>query len=239
MQKRMGKGVGLAVLALAIATGQGTVPSAASTAQEVPQAQPSPTQPLPAADDSQGSEGHQSPQNSLNSEPVPVTQVLDYGAEPRQMLRMTPAVGAEQQTIMDMTTETAIAINGQSQPSVTAPGTRLVMDTVVTDIDENGLITVEFVYSDVQVIDAANLPPQTIELMRSQMSSIVGTTGTVVLDSQGRTQAFDLVAPDTLDATLRNSLDQMLQSFQQISSPLPGEACLPTTRRRGFSTGAS
>ena len=139
--------------------------------------------------------------------------VLNEGAEPRQMLRMTPTVGTEQRTIMDITTEVAIAINGQSQPSFEAPGTRLVMDSVVTDIDENGLITLEFVYTDVQMIGSPALPPQVVELMRSQISSLVGTGGIIVLDAQGATQSFTLDVSEDLDPTVRASMEQMAQSF--------------------------
>ncbi|MGB3494470.1 MAG: hypothetical protein WBA57_17210 [Elainellaceae cyanobacterium] len=155
-----------------------------------------------------------------SAEPV----VLNAGAEPRQMLRMTPTVGAEQRTIMDMTTEVAIAIDGLSQPSFTAPGTRLVMDSVVTDIDDAGLITLDFAYSDVQMNGDPGLPPQVMELMRSQISSMIGTTGTIVVDDQGATQSFTLVAPANAEPMVRASMEQMAQSFQQISSPFPAEA---------------
>lgn len=222
---RKDKILGIGAALLAIASGQEFFSASRVAAQSVSRVEVA-QESAPAVDPALPDLEPPAPEPGTISVTEPSVEpiVLNSGAEPRQVLRMTPTLGAEQRTIMDMTTEVAIAINGQSQPSFTAPGTRLVMESVVTDIDEAGLITLEFAYADVQVIDSSTLPPQVVELMRSQVSSMIGTTGTIVLDDQGGTQSFTLVTPETVEPTVRASLEQMVQSFQQISSPLPAEA---------------
>lgn len=226
MRQVMHKIVGIGAAAVAIASGQELALSERAQAQFVSAIEIAQESAPSAESDAPTPEPESPPASNTISvtEPSANPIVLNSGAEPRQVLRMTPTIGAEQQTIMDMTTQVAIAIDGAAQPAFTAPGTRLVMDSVVTDIDEAGLITVDFAYVDVQLIDSSSLPPQVIELMRSQVSSMIGTTGTIVIDAQGGTQSFTLVTPETLEPTVRASMEQMAQSFQQISSPLPTEA---------------
>lgn len=224
MRNVMHKLLGLSTAVVAIASGQEFFAAPRVFAQSM-------TQSMPAVEMAQESAPAVEPDLSeVESTTISVTEpsaepiVLNAGSEPRQLLRMTPTVGAEQRTIMDMTTEVAIAIDGLSQPSFTAPGTRLVMDSVITDIDDEGLITLEFAYADVQMIGDPGLPPQVMDLMRSQISSMIGTTGTIVVNDQGGTESFTLVAPANAEPTIRASMEQMAQSFQQISSPFPTEA---------------
>lgn len=161
------------------------------------------------------------------SQPVsPSLEVVSLGAEPRQLIRFTPVVGTEQQSVITMTMQMGFSLNGENQPAFDPPGTMTVLHTVVTDVNADGNISVDFEYSDVDVTDDSTLPPEAMETVRSQLMQLEGVKGTVVFDSRGNTQSMELHPPensDASDASLVQNLEQMTRSLQQVSNPFPAE----------------
>jgi len=151
-------------------------------------------------------------------------ELFDPGAEPRQELRFTPAVNAKQTVAMTVDMDITMSINGQSPPQIDTPAVEIKIETQVTKVDANGDIYTDFSYSDVDVIPAPNTPPELVNTMRSQLQSLVGLQGSIIIDVQGNTKDINFDLPENLDPISEQMFEQMSNSLKQLSSPFPSEA---------------
>lgn len=154
----------------------------------------------------------------------PQVELLNAGAEPRQELRFKPTVNAKQTTTMNMDIDMAMSISGQSSPNIDFPATVMTMETVVTKVDASGDIHYQFSYSDVDVVGNTSVPSNVIDSIRSQLKKIVGLSGSVIVDNRGQTKQASFVLPQGLDESTKQTIEQMSNSLEQLSSPLPSEA---------------
>lgn len=164
--------------------------------------------------------------NSPRTAPAarPQVELLSPGNEPKQELRFRPAVDAKQTATMTMKMDMAISIGGQSMPSMAMPASVMTLETVVTKVEPNGDIRYNFTYTNADVVADRNTPAQAVEAMRTQMKKMVGIGGTIVVDSRGQTKESNFNFPPQTDPSLRQSMGQMTNSLEQLSSPLPQEA---------------
>lgn len=163
--------------------------------------------------------------NSTTSRTVqPQVELLNAGTAPRQQLRFKPVVKAEQTATMTMNIDMAMSVSGQPMPQVKLPATVMTMQTVVTKIDANGDIHYQFSYTNADVVTTPTTPPKQLDIMRAQIKKMVGTKGSVVVDNRGRTKTASFVFPKTLDANMKQQMEQMTNSLEQLSSPVPEQA---------------
>ncbi|MBE9015715.1 hypothetical protein C7Y66_17025 [Chroococcidiopsis sp. CCALA 051] len=153
----------------------------------------------------------------------PQVELLEVGNEPRQELRFRPQVNAKQTSTMTMNMDIEMSVAGRAAPKFALPATVITMDTLVTQIDANGDIHYKFSYSNVNVANAATLPPQTLEATRSQLKKMMGMGGSVIVDNRGYTKSAQLVIPKGLDPSMKQVTEQLSGSLDQISSPVPKE----------------
>lgn len=100
----------------------------------------------------------------------PQIELLNPGAEPRQQLRLKPAINVKQAIVITLKTERGTSVNAQSSPAIKLPGAVMTFETKVTKIDANGDIHYEFFYANADIAgDTANFPPTTIDAMRSAL----------------------------------------------------------------------
>lgn len=163
---------------------------------------------------------------SLSPQPSPSTTVklIAPGIQPRQQLRFSPKVGQKEIADMEMNMDMSMSLNGNSAPSVKIPGTKIQLNAVVNQVQPNGDFQYEFTYSNVDVVGESDLPPAILESMRGEMKKMEGFKGTAIVDSMGRTKKANFTVPPNFDPSLKQMMDQMASSIEQMSAQVPQEA---------------
>jgi hypothetical protein len=120
---------------------------------------------------------------------------------------------------MDMT----MAVDGQVMPKLDPLPIEMIMDLEVKKVEENGDIYADFLYSEVNINNNSNTPPELVENMRAQLQQIVGLKGLFVIDSQGNNKEVNFILPEGMDVNYKQMFEKMVDSLKQLSSPLPVE----------------
>jgi hypothetical protein len=151
--------------------------------------------------------------------------LIDSGEGIKQELRLRPVVGTRQVLNLDMLMNIEVFFGGMSLPTMPNMVTKLTMESAIAAIKDNGDIEAEFTYLDLAVVPGQEIeiPPEIVEAMNAELAKFIGTKGTLILDSRGRTKSINLELPQTVDPMFRESIDQMMASLENISSPLPEE----------------
>jgi len=154
----------------------------------------------------------------------PTVEVLSEGTGNKQILRFQPTVNHRQMTTMTVDQKTVMTMAGAELPQMVAPTVKITFETVVTKIAENGQIHYQFRYTGAEVFPQPGTPAVFVEAMRSQLKRLITISGSAIVDAQGSTRTLHYQLPPDLDAITRQLLEQMLQSAQQLSAPLPATA---------------
>ncbi|MEC4803018.1 MAG: hypothetical protein SAJ12_17550 [Jaaginema sp. PMC 1079.18] len=162
--------------------------------------------------------------NAVNSSVGVV--LLEAGTGEKQELRLRPEVGETQTLNVAVKMNIEMFFGGMSMPSIPDMTTQLTLKSVVTDVKDNGDIEAEFIYTDISVLpgESIEIPPEVIEAMNTELTTLIGTKGTFLLDDRGRTKAINLELAEDVNPMFENTLNQLMASFENISSPLPEEA---------------
>lgn len=158
------------------------------------------------------------PVTSQTSNP-PITKIdlLSAGTGEKKQLRFTPVVNSRQ------TSTLTLKLDDQGLPAV-IPATKLTMEIVVTQIAANGDISFDFTYKNVDIVPEPGVLPSVIEPIRLSLASLVGLSGSVVVDSRGQTKSTNLRLPQELDSATQQIFEQLSSSLGQLYAPLPEEA---------------
>lgn len=164
--------------------------------------------------------------NSTQTAPAVQTTVelLNPGAEPRQELRFRPAVNSKQTLTMTTNMDVATSLSGQPMPKFKIPASVMKMEAVVTQVDPNGDIHSQFSYTDADVVADAAVLPELLNAMQSAIKQIVGLKGSFVTDNRGQIKSGNFDLPEGGDPVTRQLFEQMSNSLDQFSSPVPAEA---------------
>ncbi|MEG4066760.1 DUF6263 family protein [Microcoleus sp. Pol11C2] len=156
---------------------------------------------------------------------TPQVELLNPGVEPRQELRLKPAIDVKETTVMTVKTDMEISASGRSSPGAKIPVSVMTFETKVTKIDPNGDIHYEFAYTNSDIVgDTGNMPPAVRDAMRSALKSMVGVKGSFIMDNRGFHKGGDIILPEGADNNLKQMVGQMSKSLEQLASPLPAEA---------------
>ncbi|TAD93216.1 MAG: hypothetical protein EAZ78_00930 [Oscillatoriales cyanobacterium] len=172
----------------------------------------------------------QQPPATDNSMPIrtsqpPQIQIINLGAEPRQQMRLKPALNVKQTTLMTLKMGMKISASGQSSQEIKIPTSVVTMETEATKIDANGDIHYQFSYTKADVTsDSTNAPATALESMRSAVKKLVGLKGAFIMDSRGFSKGGDFIVPAGSDNNFKQIIRQMSQSIEQLSVQLPAEA---------------
>lgn len=166
----------------------------------------------------------QTPVLDIENMSIAPISVLNPGAEPRQILKFNPVVNSQQQSVMRMDMQGTMNTSGFTQTLPPMPTTQFTLSTEVDRIDEAGNRYIDFEYTDVSVADSDTLPPEAIEAMRSQLQQMEGLSGSWMINEQGYLSQFAMTPPENMSGPMAQSLQQMTDSMQQMSAPLPTEA---------------
>ena len=160
------------------------------------------------------------------SQTLPKSQIklIALGAQPRQRLRFTPQVGQKETADMRMDMGMSMSVNGNPAPEFKIPGTSLKLNTIVNTVEPNGDIYYDFSYDNVDIVGESNLPPSAIEGMRSEIKKMEGLKGNVIVDNMGQTKKANFVVPQNFNPALKQTMDQLKNSIEQLSAQVPQEA---------------
>ncbi len=164
--------------------------------------------------------------NSTATSPVtpPTVELLDPGTGPKQELRFRPTANAKQTLTMTLNMDVVNSMAGQPAPTFKIPASVMTMDVLVTQVDANGDIHSEFSYTDADVGTDPSVPPELIDAMRSAIKQLVGLKGSFVTDNRGQVKSGRFALPEGSDPITKQLLEQMSNSLEQFSAPVPAEA---------------
>ncbi len=155
---------------------------------------------------------------------TPQVELLNPGAEPRQPLRLKPAIDVKETTVTTLKMDMEISALGRSSPAK-SPVSVMTFETKVTKIDPNGDIHYESAYTNVDITgDTGNTPPAVRDAMRAALKSMVGMKGSFIMDNRGFNKGGNFIWPEGADNNLKQMVRQMSKSLEQVASPLPAEA---------------
>jgi len=156
---------------------------------------------------------------------TPQVELLNPGVEPRQQLRLKPAINVKETAVMTLKMDMEISALGRSSPAAKSPVSVMTFETKVTKIDPNGDIHYEFTYTNADITgDTENTPPAVRDAMASALKSMVGMKGSFILDNRGFHKGGNFILPQGADNNLKQMVGQMSKSLEQLTSPLPAEA---------------
>jgi len=154
---------------------------------------------------------------------APVVKLIDAGSSPKTKLRMTPAKGSKQTSIMTMKMDQAMVMSGQKLPATPTPAMQFTMEVAVTDVATNGDFAFEFSYPKVSLVEDDNVEAAVKEAMKGMLKSMEGMSGSAVVTNRGFTKEADMKLPPKVNAQIKAMIDSMKESMSRLSSPLPEE----------------
>lgn len=161
---------------------------------------------------------------AIDSKP-PQVELVNPGVEPRQQLRLKPSLGIKKTTVMVVKVEMEVSTVGRNTNMNKVPIMVLTIDTQATKIDANGDIHYDFSYANADISgDTSNLPTAALDSMRSAVKQLVGLKGSFIMDSRGGNKGGSFTLPAQADNNLKQMVQNMSKSLQQLASPLPAEA---------------
>jgi len=156
---------------------------------------------------------------------LPVIKVLDAGQEPREPLRVSVVAGQRETMVMTMTMGMDMNMGALGAvPKMDLPPIEMTMGIHVTSVSDTGDFRYEFSLDNVSVKDRPGLQPGMAEAMREAMTGIVGLRGSSVISNRGEVREATFKIPDNMPAQVKQTMESMQQSIQQIAVPFPEEA---------------
>lgn len=148
----------------------------------------------------------------------PALEVLDPGAEPRQVLRLRFVEGDS--ATVDLASDLKIAaVDG---PAAIDPPP--IVQTVRFDVDRADVdrAEVSFEVTGVTIDDPlGTLEAEELLQLTAALDAMVGLRGTGTIDRRGEFSSFTYDVPDGLDPAVTDALDQLEQDVTTMGVPLP------------------
>jgi hypothetical protein len=158
------------------------------------------------------------------SKKLPELKVISTGTGNKEKLRFTPKVGSKQTVNITLNKDTLMSIGEFKMPRAKLPAYIITLDSTVTKVDSNGDIHYDIDYSNVNIKGDAQTQPELIRVISSQIGQLENFKASAVIDNQGRTKEINYVIPSTVDVNIKFLVEQLSNSLQQVSSPVPEEA---------------
>jgi hypothetical protein len=150
-------------------------------------------------------------------------KLLGAGADPKKVLRIHPTAGDKQTLTMSLKMGMEMQMGeGQGMP-MKMPGMKVVMDSTTGAISPAGEISYETVITDASLSDEADVMPQVAQAMKTAIEGLKGSTGSGVMTDRGVIKDVTMKVPEGADPQLRQTMDQMKESFSKAGIQLPEE----------------
>lgn len=169
-----------------------------------------------------GYDGDDAAANS-QAEATPVVTLVDAGAEPRRPLRLRPQADAKFDTEMVMRMKSKQRMGEMQMPEMVAPPMRMVLETVVEAVAEDGDITASATYTDVSTLDAPGGKPMVRRQIETMLGSMRGMSARMTFTDRAVLRSAELQLPDDAQPMVREQIEGMAGSMDQFTTPLPEE----------------
>ena len=196
------------VLALALPLLLGTACSSGGDSAE-PAASTVPTAEVPttiAADDGQ-----------------PMVVLEDPGSEPRRVLLLRVAPGAQVRLTMESRIGIDLTINGEEAPPTESPNSTMILDQRVERVDPDGTVHFSVTVADVSVDATSGADPELASDLEDRLSELVGLTGNGSIDAHGGAQTMEFDTSGLTDPQMAASLESVSSQVGNLSAPFPRE----------------
>lgn len=166
---------------------------------------------------------------------APSIEVHELGQEPRQELRIAPAVGMEETMEMTMDMRMSMQSGAQVMPEVPVPTTKTVMHSKVEKVDGDAFDMRQSV-TKVEVIPVAGTPPQVVDKVRESIEPLTNYRAVMTMSNRGAVLGGQVEIPRDLPAMVHNTMEQMTQNLGQMAVPMPEPAVGPGARWTAVNT---
>ena len=150
-------------------------------------------------------------------------KLLHPGAEPRTALRYIFQANRTETMVIEMSMAMAMEIGDQKRPETQMPVTRTTMTIDSKEVSPEGDLHYEFRVEEIEVLPDAGANPALVDAMKQQMSSMQGTSGSATVTSRGFARDVRIDLPPGTDPHITRFMDNMKQSMNEMSAPLPEE----------------
>lgn len=155
----------------------------------------------------------------------PTVKLLSAGQAPQEPLRLAIASGQEETMRMTMTMGMAMEMDGSPMmPYTKLPPTVMDMGIDIGTVEKNGDFRYDFALDAVEVLASADSPPGLVEAIRASMADLKGMSGHSTVSNRGEVCDAAFKIPDNVSAQVKQTMEGMQQSLQQIAVPFPEEA---------------
>jgi hypothetical protein len=154
-------------------------------------------------------------------------KLLSAGAEPRRPLRIQAKPGDKQKLGMTMQIGMNIGMGDMPAQDMKMPAITLDMEVTVKEVAANGDITYETIMGDANVAEEADAMPQMVDAIRTAFEGLKGLSGTGTISSRGIGKSTDLKLPDDTNPQMRQTVQQMHESFSTLTAGFPEEPIGP------------
>jgi hypothetical protein len=150
-------------------------------------------------------------------------ELLDAGATPRQEIKFRPLANSQQTLTMTMGMSMDMVFGETPMPKTNIPKIAMKVDLKVGKIEPSGDINYSFNYSEINAIADRDTPPELTASIQKSMQTLVGFGGDLVIGSDGRVKSQKLKLPKTIEPSMKQSLEQLTKSLEQMSTQLPSQ----------------
>lgn len=158
-------------------------------------------------------------------DPVSI-EVLDEGrVEGRRQLRLSFTEGGRSRQTMTMKMAMAMRLDGAALPAASIPAVEFVQTSEIVDVDEAGVARVVVRLEQGRVLAGPDDPPPAVQAMERALQGIEGIRGTFRMSDRGilLDGTFEFAAGNEPLPEVRQMIDSMQQSIQQMVAPFPRE----------------
>jgi hypothetical protein len=150
-------------------------------------------------------------------------ELLSPGAEPRRELKFRPVANSKQTMMMTMGMSMDMTMGDKPMPKMQIPKVAMKIELNVQQVDPSGDIHYSFAYTDINAIADKNTEPEMLAAIQKSFKTLKGIKGNIVIGSSGQIKSKNLILPKTADPMMRQTLEQLNKSIDQISTRFPNE----------------
>jgi hypothetical protein len=159
--------------------------------------------------------------NDAVKERPPIVTLLTPGKRPHQLLRMRFEVGARRTLTMTIDSKAQLAVAGGAGLASQSPPLITTMEIQVDEVTPEGDALIRFRLTHAAVADTSALDPDAAASIGRALDSIVGLQGSYRCTVRGLVSDVWIGIPRDSSPMLRQLLEDVRQSLQQIAAPLP------------------
>jgi hypothetical protein len=149
----------------------------------------------------------------VDNKPGFTLKLLDRGKEPRQIIKFKLKEGSKEtgKIITDMDIQNTM--KETQSPMVYMPSINIPVNSVVEEVDENGIAKIKYEIRDITVGDDPDADPNLVKSLRGLYSKIKLISCTAKVDPSGSNTKPECEFQGDLEPSLTESLKQVMENF--------------------------